>query len=280
MWECTECGRCCKKWKISVDKEDIEQLEKLGYKKFFYSSTGHFFIKHRNRKCPFLNKKNECNIQIKHGYDCKPKVCRRFPLDKNDVNTIVCGNFSGLPANKPIIEKRFRYKGRSISPEILILCISKIDPQNCANSWYTILKATENRKDLDKAISNPKKIPCVQRLGFKMQLAAYSYAFYPELILLLLEKDVTLRFPCRKIRINYKNISNIKIDNSEKEKFFDLLKNGHGILNKKNFPEHLLFCLFFLEDFSKQLAYDNKEKNADAVDMLNAFCILNSTLRF
>lgn len=293
-WECTHCGRCCKRWNISIDLEDIENIKKCGYdeRKFVDNRQGQLFLKHRGTNCVFLTEDNKCRIQSEHGYRYKPKLCRQFPFDKDNVNTLVCGNVVelGFKEKAPFIYKDriFQYGGRIISPELLLYAISKIDTENCADSWYTILKGMKTSKnriieenDIDWALKNPKKISKLQNLRLKIILAGYSRFFYPELMLLISRKfRIPLKFACEEIGINFKHAKGIEIKSSGKQKFLNLLKRGHGVIYKPEYPDHLLFCLFFLDDFSKQTAYNDKKDRVDILDILNAFSILNSTVRF
>jgi len=329
-WDCTQCGRCCKRWNISIDLEDIENIKKCGYderefadnilgeakllrdskKLRFLRRKGQLFLKHRGSNCVFLTEDNKCRIQLEHGYKFKPKVCRQFPFDKNNANTFVCGNVVkiGFKEKTPFIDKGkilkkrsflesrrseaspkiFQYGSKIISPELLLYAISKADAENCANSWHAILKgikASKNRiieeNDIDGALKNPKKMSKLQNLRLKIILAGYSRFFYPELALLISRKfKIPLKFACEKIGINFKHIKSVEIKSSDRQKFLNLLKKGYGIIYKPDYPDHLLFCLFFLDDFSRQIAYNNKKDKADILDILNAFSLLNSTIRF
>ncbi len=292
-WECTQCGRCCKKWYINIDPEDAKNLQKCGYdvNKFLGSRNGRLFLRHRNSKCLFLTKDNKCRVQLEHGYKFKPNVCRQFPFDKNNANRFVCGNVLHVGySRKPFINnnKAFEYKGKIIPMEILLYSIGKIQPENCYNSWYTMLKGIESSKnkvvekdDIDEALKNPQKISKLQSLRLKMILSGYSSFVFPELMLLILRKsNISLKFACEKISLDLENIKSVEIKDSKKQDFIDSLKKGYGIIYKPNYPDHLLFCLFFLEDFSKQIAYRNKRKKVLLSDMLTAYSILNSTLLF
>ncbi|MBI2232289.1 MAG: YkgJ family cysteine cluster protein [Candidatus Aenigmarchaeota archaeon] len=293
-WDCIQCGRCCKRWNISIDMEDIENIKKCGYdeREFVDNRKGQLFLKHRGPNCVFLTEDNRCRIQSEHGYEFKPKICRQFPFDRNNVNTLVCGNVIqiGFKEKTPFVDKGriFQYGSKIISPELLLYAISKADAGNCANSWYTILKgikASKNRiieeNDIDVALKNPSKMSRLQNLRLKIMLAGYSRFFYPELALLISRKfKIPLKFACEKTDINFKHIKGVGIKSSDRQKFLNLLKKGYGIIYKPDYPDHLLFCLFFLDDFSKQTAYNNKKDKADILDILNAFSLLNSTIRF
>ena len=188
-WDCTQCGRCCKRWNISIDLEDIENIKKCGYdeREFVDNRKGQLFLKHRGSNCVFLTEDNKCRIQLEHGYEFKPKVCRQFPFDRNNVNTLVCGNvvhlgrsetssrssekrsFSEIPKSfgfresqkallseeigfkekTPFVDKGmiFQYGSKIIPPELLLYAISKTDAGNCANSWHAILKGIKASKN-------------------------------------------------------------------------------------------------------------------------------------
>src|SRR3989338_1010679 len=292
-WKCTQCGRCCKKWNMSIDLEDVKNMQKCGHDtdKFLNFRNGRMILKHKNSQCVFLSKNNICDIHIKNGYEFKPKVCRKFPFDENNVNRLVCGHVTKVKSKEkiPLMQKDmiFRYKNKIIPFETLLYAINNIEPSDYVNSWYSILKSMEKcRKNIISTGSidncqNTKKITKLRKIQMKMLLAGYSRLFFPELCLILSRKfTVPLKFETEKMKLKYKDVDKVQIDNKEKEKFFILLKKGHGIIHKQYYPEHLLFSLFFLDDFSKQIAYENKKEKADVIDMLNAFSILNSGVQF
>ncbi|MBI4895599.1 MAG: YkgJ family cysteine cluster protein, partial [Candidatus Aenigmarchaeota archaeon] len=102
-WECTQCGRCCKMI-VSIDGEDIKKIEALGYNNFTQEHDGEIILKRKESKCVFLTD-NKCSIQIKHGYENKPNICRRFPDNSIGVNQVVCGKFSGDVEVKSSLKK-------------------------------------------------------------------------------------------------------------------------------------------------------------------------------
>jgi Fe-S-cluster containining protein len=81
-WVCDKCGRCCKFWRIELNKKDLKRISDLGYKESSFSvkKKSKAFLRKRLVKCVFLSKKNECIIQKEHGYEYKPDICKSFPL--------------------------------------------------------------------------------------------------------------------------------------------------------------------------------------------------------
>ena len=70
------------------------------------------------------------------------------------------------------------------------------------------------------------------------------------------------------------------MDKLEIRKFLDILKKGYTLVYKPYYQEHLLFCLFHLEDLSKQMAHNGKRKRTKLEDLMNAFSMLNGVIRF
>lgn len=292
-WLCTQCGRCCKNWSISVHLEDVERLKACGYdlKHFLNVKNGKLSIKHKNSHCIFLDEGNKCKIQKEHGYEFKPDVCRQFPFDRNGANKFICGQIvqNVYPQDKPFIEqdKMFTYDGKAIPPEVLLYALGKIDSKDYVNSWCSVLnhisKIRNNivlKSDLDGAIKQ-KKMSKFCQFRLKNWLASYSSFYLPERLLLSARKmSVSLKFPCEKITLNFRDIENIGVDKSEIKKFIDFLKEGYGIISVSHYPEHLLFYLFFLDDISKQIAHNNKKEKVELIDMINAFSMLNAIIRF
>lgn len=284
MWECTRCGRCCKMI-VSIDGEDVRTIENLGYTKFTEEKDGEIILKKNDDKCVFLADDNKCRIQTKHGYEFKPKLCRRFPDSSIGVNQVVCGKFSGeIESISRIKEFTFRHGKGSISSEVLSYTISKLG-EDYMNQMYTILsgiKIKENitKEDVDEFIKNTKKISKLEKIILYMTLAGYSRGFYPALIKIPAKSKIYLTFPCEKLTLNPKEYRDIKIHATEINKFMIFLSKGNGILYNEKYPKHLLFCFMFLDRFSRQIAFNNSRKKVEFSDIVNAFSILNSVAKF
>jgi len=270
---------------VSIDGEDIRTIEELGYKDFTEEKDGEIILKRKDGKCVFLAD-NKCSIQIKHGYDYKPKICRRFPDSSIGLNQVVCGKFSGeLEAKSALKDYTFIHKGNTIASDVLSYTISKLG-ENYLDEWYTILCGIKDAKkpitneDVEDFLKTKKDISKLEKIRLFMTLAAYSRGFYPALIKIPTKLAINLIFPCEKLSIDPKQYISITIDKKEVVKFMDFLSKGNGILYKENYPKHLLFCFMFLDRVSKQIAFNNSKKNVEFIDIVNAFSILNSVMKF
>ena len=249
-------------------------------------------LKHKHSKCVFLGQKDKCKIQEEHGYGFKPKLCRQFPFDKNNAIKLICGKVAEPLNNwgKPFIDNDaiFEYNGRIFSSEVLLYSIGKINPEDCVNSWYSILTYLGNSKDaviskagVDEAAKKTWKLPELYKFRLRTWLSVNTPYFLPERILLSLRKSgISIKFPSETFRLNFKDIESVKTRNSENKKLITILKKGHGLLYHPNYPEHLLFCLFFLDDISKQIAHNSNKETVDPADKINAFILLNGIMRF
>lgn len=79
-------NNCCKRgWQVSIDQTTYEKYFQLGCREIieqiiFHPQLDTYLIKHDEKgTCPFLNKKNLCSIQIKHGEDYLSTICRTYP---------------------------------------------------------------------------------------------------------------------------------------------------------------------------------------------------------
>jgi hypothetical protein len=200
---------------------------------------------------------------------------------------IVCGEFAGsFVKEKPAICKfAFNYKNRKIPSAVLLYAISKIQS---VDDWYSLLTSisksankTISKPDIDKALKNKIKITGPQRLRLRTMLAGATSTFYPAVVKTLLKRSsVNLRFPLKRIELSFDSINKIAMPEKEKQAFFRYLSAGNGIIYKPNFPDHFLFCLYFTDSLAKQLAHNKGKKAATLPDLLNAYAMLNSRLKF
>lgn len=96
-WECTQCGSCCRDFKIGLKKDDWERWEnvtvdsKLGkhpMRKFCnreskeYSKLGDLFFHpvsgEKLSECPFINIKNDKYYCMINDPKIKPTICKEF----------------------------------------------------------------------------------------------------------------------------------------------------------------------------------------------------------
>ena len=76
-FECSQCGRCCRGWRIHVDAETARKLKGTPDAKRLEEKEGRFFArKDAQDRCSFLTPANQCEL---HGR-AKPSGCRQFPF--------------------------------------------------------------------------------------------------------------------------------------------------------------------------------------------------------
>ena len=76
---CLRCGVCCTETEMLLSQEDINRIEKRGYKKDFFAqldNEGYAMLRNENGFCVFYNPKNHtCKI-----YRYRPAGCRLYPV--------------------------------------------------------------------------------------------------------------------------------------------------------------------------------------------------------
>lgn len=93
-FSCAQCGECCQRWTIYVDKTSYERLQKAFNKakldkgiirKNFKRNPGkaeehnYASIRMQSNKCGFLGDENCCQVHRDFGANHLPVVCRLFP---------------------------------------------------------------------------------------------------------------------------------------------------------------------------------------------------------
>ncbi|MCK4335109.1 MAG: YkgJ family cysteine cluster protein [Methanomicrobia archaeon] len=86
---CDNCGLCCKDWDIELSKEDIRTIIGLGYdpKNFLVLDPvpRMRMVKRKDEKsCLFLDRKDMCILERRHGHEAKPHTCRQYPEIKTE----------------------------------------------------------------------------------------------------------------------------------------------------------------------------------------------------
>ncbi len=77
---------CCAKWEIVLNDTDVSFLQshtmygKSGADFVMTDSDGDRCLKLNNRRCPFLNDRNLCDLRLAYSYENTPEVCRLHPL--------------------------------------------------------------------------------------------------------------------------------------------------------------------------------------------------------
>jgi Fe-S-cluster containining protein len=288
-WRCNKCGRCCRFWDVNVTKNEIKSIEKLGYqRRIFMRKKGRInLLKKKFNRCIFLSN-NECSIQKNHGYDFKPKVCKKFPYS-NGPNQMVCGDFLNIGLNeKPFpTGGNFMIGKRTIGAKTMLYAISKLQPNNYLGLWNHILtQLPKNRSkkitkiEIDRISSSYEGGSIPSCFLMRSALSSYTFNYIYGLVMLYSKRSIKLSMPTGKMRLEGRRTKSIRIKSSDIASFFTLLCKGHGIVRQPGFPQHLLFCLYFLEDFTRTMAYKNKRNEANVADIANAYSKLNSILRF
>ncbi|RLE89033.1 MAG: hypothetical protein DRN04_16720 [Thermoprotei archaeon] len=81
-FRCVKCGNCCKaflytKWKLELYSNEVQYLEKIGYRNFYHIEEGCFYMNTNSHGCVFL-KGNRCGLLLRHKW--YPWNCSLFPI--------------------------------------------------------------------------------------------------------------------------------------------------------------------------------------------------------
>ncbi|RLI98527.1 MAG: hypothetical protein DRO99_00520 [Candidatus Aenigmatarchaeota archaeon] len=289
-WECDICGRCCKGLSVEITESDARRLESLGYDRsdFLTKKNNKLFLKKKFRWCVFLEEDMKCKIQRVHGYDSKPEICKAFPI-ADGANQMVCGVFSGEgELGKVGKQKNGRYRaGKNVmSTEELMVAIRKLTPDNYGEVWNGLMRKVsvmegplKGHDHMEKVISD--SVPMKpSRLVMNSVLSQHTRHPIYGLIKLYKGDRVTLKLPTGQFVLEGHAADRVKVRREDVSNMLKLLKAGHGIPAGKDFPTHLSFIFYFLERFSKSIAYKNRRKETIASDVANAYTKLNSIIRF
>lgn len=81
---------CCIGWEIGIDEDTLEKYEKIGGKlgqklkdNIEIMPDGAVFRLDRNERCPFLNRKNLCEIILSEGENALCEICTDHPRFRN-----------------------------------------------------------------------------------------------------------------------------------------------------------------------------------------------------
>ena len=89
-YSCQECGRCCRRFLVSVTPLEIEEIAKLPWpggshppRDFYSVIHGHsFFRKHPTTgECVYLDEHSHCRMHATFGAKCKAIACRAYPFE-------------------------------------------------------------------------------------------------------------------------------------------------------------------------------------------------------
>jgi len=274
---CDQCGRCCTKWKITLNIDDIKKLEKLGYKRDYFAevSGGLPQFKQIKKRCIFLDKDNLCIIQKKHGFKHKPEVCKDFPYQD-----LVCG-YPGIEKKKKKKKKHrtdvfFHISKKAIPEKIFISLLKDIETNKpLYESYCDILANILAQKDkiiIDKIkIKHNAKISRRLDKFLEEMLFEKSKSLWPSLNKLM-NKKIKLKLPTRDFSIK---IEKIDIPPKLRKKFLPYLTSQMS--RSSMHPVKVLFILYHLPYFTNEIKQD---KELDFMHVLQAFILLNSLNRF
>ena len=80
-FQCSQCSRCCRGWRIHVDATTAQNLKSTPHKKKLEEREGRFFArKDKDERCSFLTPQNLCQLHVEGGPSTKPRGCRQFPF--------------------------------------------------------------------------------------------------------------------------------------------------------------------------------------------------------
>lgn len=96
-FECSQCARCCRGWRIHVDSQTAQNLQLTPFRKQLESKEGRTFArKDSQERCTFLAPDQTCELHARLGRDYKPQGCRLFPfrLTRTPEGVFVGSSFS------------------------------------------------------------------------------------------------------------------------------------------------------------------------------------------
>ena len=89
-YSCQECGRCCRRFLVTVTPLEIEAIAKLPWppgerptRDFYSSINGHAFFRHDETtgSCVYLDEYSHCRMHAAFGAKCKALSCRAYPFE-------------------------------------------------------------------------------------------------------------------------------------------------------------------------------------------------------
>lgn len=88
-FECSQCSRCCRGWRIGVDDATARRLKgsllelrivgQSGRPALNYEGGRHTIARKADDSCAFLNEEGLCSIHAEMGATAKPMGCQQFP---------------------------------------------------------------------------------------------------------------------------------------------------------------------------------------------------------
>lgn len=80
-FECSQCARCCRGWRISVDAQTAKNLQTSPLRQRLEEKNGRTYARKDSQDiCTFLTPDQRCQIHAELGAAAKPRGCRQFPF--------------------------------------------------------------------------------------------------------------------------------------------------------------------------------------------------------
>jgi Fe-S-cluster containining protein len=118
---CLHCGVCCRDTEMLLSAEDIERLERKGYRKEFFvrfDRAGYAKLRNRQGHCVFYDfEKNQCKVHAD-----RPLGCRIYPVIYDEAKGIVVDSI--CHAQNTVSEKQKVKKGKKV-----LKLLEKIDAE-------------------------------------------------------------------------------------------------------------------------------------------------------
>jgi len=119
---CLRCGVCCRETEMLLSLDDIERLERKGYRKEFFvcfDREGYPTLRNRQGHCVFYDsEKSRCRV-----YKDRPLGCRLYPVIYDELKGIIVDNI--CHTKNKITEKEIERKGKKV-----VKLIKKIVKEN------------------------------------------------------------------------------------------------------------------------------------------------------
>ncbi|MBN2094555.1 MAG: YkgJ family cysteine cluster protein [Candidatus Aenigmarchaeota archaeon] len=287
-WSCDLCGQCCSRnWRIALTEADISVLSGLGYdqKMFLRKLNGKNYIKTSTEGCPFSLESGLCSIHIKHGFEKKPELCRKFPI-----KGYPCGKLEICEKKAPLkTDRTYFYKKAALSQKVLDRLYKGLNPENYHHFLIGFVRHLEecsrgvtlfSGQDLEEFLEMPDKrgSPCQ---GPKARLFLAKHLFgesaTPKVYLpqfLLKSGKIELAFPFKKISVDYQKIAEVTLSKATVRKFLTPLRQEVNPVSDDLSKQAAIFGL--LPEVSKALA----ESKVTLENMLDAYVHLGSIFKF
>lgn len=85
-YECLQCGKCCRCFRIALTALEIEAIAKLDWPhpppRYYELFQGRSVLKHKDGgDCVFLDEQSRCRMHALFGAHCKPLSCKAYPFE-------------------------------------------------------------------------------------------------------------------------------------------------------------------------------------------------------